>query len=173
VGIGDPGLGEPMTSVTVTRVIPGPAGVVWTVFADIADRPSWLSEVESVEVLTAGETGPGTRWRETRVDAIGGTVTEELTITEMEPGRSVTMTLGGEGEESHLTYLFAPIDVGDHAGETAVTATVESRPHGLANLLIAFFVGELAARSAEGHLREELDELAAAVAARRERNTAA
>jgi uncharacterized membrane protein len=166
-------LGELMSSVTVTRVIPGPAGVVWSVFADLADRPSWLSEVESVELLTPGETGPGTRWRETRVDAIGGSVTEDLTITEMEPGRSVTMTLGGEGEASHLTYVFSPIDVGEHAGETAVTATVESRPHGLANLLIAFFVGELAARSAEGHLREELDELAAAVAARRERNTAA
>lgn len=162
-----------MSSVTVTRVIPGPVGVVWSVFADPAGRPSWLSEVESVELLTPGDTGPGTRWRETRVDAVGGSVTEELTITDLDPGRSVTITLGGEGEASHLTYVFAPIDVGDHAGGTAVTATVESRPHGLGNLLIAFFVGEIAARTAEGHLREELDELAAAVAARRERNTAA
>jgi hypothetical protein len=147
--------------------------VVWSVFVDVADRPSWLSEVESVELLTPGEAGRGTRWRETRVDAVGGSVTEELTITDLEPGRSLTLTLSGEGEESHLTYVFAPIDVGDHAGETAVTATVEGRPHGLRNLLIAFFVGEVAFRTAEGHLREELDELAAAVAARRERNTAA
>jgi uncharacterized protein YndB with AHSA1/START domain len=162
-----------MSRVTVTRVIPGPSEVVWNVFTDLAGRPSWLSEVESVELLTPGAPGIGTRWHETRVDAIGGSVTEELTITGLVPGRSLTMTLGGEGEASHVTYVFAPIDVGVHAGETAVTATVESRPHGLGNLLIAFFVGELAARTAEGHLREELDELAAAVAARRERNTAA
>jgi uncharacterized protein YndB with AHSA1/START domain len=162
-----------MSRVTVTRVIPGPPELVWHVFVDVARRPEWLSEVDSVEMLTTGEPAPGTRWRETRVDALGGSVTEELTITDLEPGRSVTLTLGGEGEASHLTYVFAPIDVGTHAGETAVTATVESRPHGLGNLLIAFFIGELAARTAEGHLREELDELAATVAARRERNTAA
>jgi uncharacterized protein YndB with AHSA1/START domain len=162
-----------MSRVTVTRVIPAPPEAVWSVFADLADRPFWLSEVESVEVLTSGELRPDTRWRETRVDADGGRVTEELVITHVEPGRSVTMTLLGESEPSHLTYVFAPVDVGPHSGETSVTATVQSRPHGLANLLIAFFLGSFAARTAEGHLRDELDELAAAVVGGRRRDTAA
>jgi uncharacterized protein YndB with AHSA1/START domain len=162
-----------MSRVTVTRVIPAPPEAVWDVFAEISDRPSWLSEVESVEVLTPGESRPDTRWRETRVDVAGGRVTEELMITDIDPGRSVTMTLLGESEPSHLTYVFTPIDVGQHSGETSVTATVENRPHGLTNLLIAFFLGQFAARTAEGHLRDELDELAAAVVARRHRNTAA
>jgi uncharacterized protein YndB with AHSA1/START domain len=158
-----------MSTVTVTRVIPAPPQVVWRVFTDLAGRPLWLSEVESVELLS------DTRWRETRVDPTGHAVTEELMITEVDPGRSITMTLMGEGEASHLSYVFAPVDVGEHRGGTSVTATVQSRPHGLANLLMTFFVGEIAARTAEGHLREELDELAAAVLAadRGERDTAA
>jgi len=162
-----------MSRVTVTRVIPAPLDAVWSVFADIADRPAWLSEVESVEMLTPGEPRPGTRWRETRVDATGARVAEELMVTDIEPDRSMTLTLAGEGEASHLVYEFVPIEVGELRGGTSVTATVESRPHGLANLLITFFLGEIAARSAEGHLREELDELAAAAVARSERHTAA
>jgi uncharacterized protein YndB with AHSA1/START domain len=162
-----------MSRVTVTRVIPAPLEAVWSVFADITDRPAWLSEVESVDLLTSEEPRRGLRWRETRVDATGTRVTEELMVTDIEPDRSMTLTLAGEGEASHLMYEFVPIEVGELRGGTSVTATVESRPHGLTNLLVTFFVGEIAARTAEGHLREELDELAAAALARTERHTAA
>jgi uncharacterized protein YndB with AHSA1/START domain len=155
-----------MSRVIVTRVVPAPADAVWNIFTDLAGRASWLSEVDSVEVLTPGELRPDTRWRETRVDARGARVTEELVIIEVEPGHSLTMALAGSGESSHLTYVFSPIDVGEHRGGTAVTAIVEIRPHGLTNVLLAFLLGGLAARTAEGHLREELDALAAAARTR-------
>ena len=155
-----------MSGTTVTRVVPAPPEAVWSLFTDLAARPSWLSEVESVELLTPGEIRPGTRWRETRVDAKGAQVTEELVLTEVESGRSLEMTITDGGEASRLAYTFAPVDVGEHRGGTSVTATVEGGPHGLANLLIAFFLGEFVARTAEGHLRDELDELASAVLAR-------
>jgi uncharacterized protein YndB with AHSA1/START domain len=154
-----------MSTVTVTRVLPAPSEAVWTVFTDLAARPSWLSEVESVELLTTGPVGPDTRWRETRVDATGAAVTEELVLTAVDPGRSVEMTISGGGD-ANLTYVFSPVEVGEHRGATSVTATAEGGPHGLVNLLVVFFLGEFAARTAEGHLRQELDELAAEVLAR-------
>jgi hypothetical protein len=49
---------------------------------------------------------------------------------------------------------------------SAVTASASGRPHGLAGRLLAFVVGSLAARTAEGALRDELDALAEACVAR-------
>jgi len=155
-----------MSSVIVTRVVSAPASVVWETFADLRARASWLSEVESVELLTPGPFALGTRWRETRRTGGGSSVTEELVITAVEPGRSCTMTLVGSGTANHLTYVFASIDVGPHRGGTAVTAEAEAHTQGLANRFLAFVLGGFAARTAEGALRDELDALAAASRAR-------
>jgi uncharacterized membrane protein len=148
----------------VTRVVPVPVERAWSVFTDLPSRPSWLSEVDSVEVLTSGPFGRGTTWRETRVTRDGETVTEDLVIIAHEPGRSCTMAMVGS-EAGHLTYVFAPIDVGPDRGSTAVTAIAEGRPHGLADRLLSFVVGTFAARTAEGALRDELGALAAACTA--------
>jgi hypothetical protein len=155
-----------MSRVIVSRVIPAPPGTVWAIFSDLTGRVSWLSDVDSVELLTPGPLAPGTRWRETRVDATGTAVAGELVITDIEDSRSMTMALVGTSELSHVTYVFAPVDVGHHRGGTTVTAIVESRPHGLANRLLSFLLGNFAARTAEGHLRDELGELSAAALAR-------
>ncbi len=162
-----------MSRVVVTRVIPAPANELWEVFADLQTRPSWQSEVESVELLTPGPLRANTRWRETRRTGDGSFVTEDLVITAIEPGRACTMALVDAGAANQLTYVFAPIDVGPHRGATAVTAVVEGRAHGLANHLLAFFLGGFAARTAEGALRDELDALTAAVRERRAAGTAA
>jgi uncharacterized protein YndB with AHSA1/START domain len=152
-----------MSSATVTRVIAAPPARVWAVFTDLSGRVEWLSEVDSVEVVGGSGLGVGTRWRETRVDAFGTAVSEELVITALDPGRSITIALVGAGDVSHVRYQFTPADPG--RGGTTVTAIVEHHPSGLTNLLLAFFLGNFAARTAEGHLRDELDELAAACAA--------
>jgi uncharacterized membrane protein len=152
-----------MATVSVTRVIPAPPDQVWSVFTDLPGRVDWLSEVESVALL-GDEPGLrlGTRWRETRVDAQGDEVTAELEVTELDPGRCLTVSLAGAGDFSHLSYRFEPAMDADDAGGTVVTALVANHPAGLTNRLLAFFLGSFAARTAEGHLRDELDELAAA-----------
>ena len=38
----------------VTKAISAPVERVWEVFADLAGRPRWMSEVDSIEVLTPG-----------------------------------------------------------------------------------------------------------------------
>jgi uncharacterized protein YndB with AHSA1/START domain len=162
----------------VTRTIAAPTSVVWEVFTDLASRPTWLSEVERIEILTPGPFGPGTRWSETRrtrearhhgdarPSGDGRVVTEELVVTSAEPPSCVTMALAGAGSTSHLTYLFAPIEVGSDRGRTTVTAIAEGRPQGRASRFLAFVLGGLDARTVEGALRDELDSLAAASEAR-------
>ncbi len=162
----------------VTRTIAAPRSVVWEVFTDLASRRTWLSEVERIEILTPGPFGPGTRWRETREPGRpashgdprprgeGRVVTEELVVTSAQPPSCLTMALAGSGSTSHLTYLFAPIEVGPHRGGTTVTAIVEGRPQGRAGRFLAFVLGGLDARTVEGALRDELDSLAAACEAR-------
>lgn len=145
----------------VTKIVDAPVGRVWAVFTDLAGRPSWLSEVESVEVLTPGPVRESTTWRETRLGVEGELVTEQLVVTALEPERACTIELAppttGGGQ---LTYLFAPIDVGPHRGGTTVTAAPAGRPHGLRGRLLAFVMGGFAAQTAEGALRDELDALA-------------
>ena len=149
----------------VTKIVPAPVERVWAVFADLAGRPAWLSEVDSIEVLTPGPLRTSTTWRETRLGADGGLVTERLVASAVEPGRACTIELADTSAGGgRLTYLFAPVDVGPDRGATAVTATAHGRPHGLAGRMLAFVVGTLAARTAEGALRDELDALAAACA---------
>ncbi len=168
----------------VTRTIAAPTSVVWEIFTDLTKRRTWLSEVERIEILTPGPFGPGTRWRETRrthearhqggatnhgdtrPGVKGRVVTEELVVTSAQPPTCLTMALAGSGSTSHLTYLFAPIEVGPHRGGTTVTAIAEGRPQGRAGRFLAFVLGGLDARTVEGALRDELDSLAAASKAR-------
>jgi hypothetical protein len=147
----------------VTRVIAAPGNVVWRVFTDLVDRPRWLSEVDSVELLSMA--GEQTRWRETRRVRSGRSVrpvAEELVLTVRERGRHCVVSLA-HGQSNELSYLFTPVQIGPHRGATTVTATViGTPPHGLADRLLNFVVGGLAARTAEGAVRDELDALAAA-----------
>lgn len=160
-----------MSRVTATRVISTPVEAVWQVFADLAGRRTWLSEVESVELLTApsAELAIGTAWRETRVDR-GHTLTEDLVIVAVEPGRSCTLGLLGNPSSPRMCYVFTPVAVGSHRGGTTMQLIVESEPQParrsqrIANRLLAFLVGGFAARTAEGALRDELDSLALACA---------
>ena len=94
---------EGVSRVVATRVIDAPVGVVWEVFTDVSRRVSALSGVAEVALLTPGPLRVHTRWRETRTDPSGATVTEELVVTSVDPGRSATIALAGTGE-NQLTY---------------------------------------------------------------------
>jgi hypothetical protein len=61
-----------------------------------------------------------------------------------------------------MTYTFRPITTGRHRGGTLVTVTQDGTPTAPAGRFLAWIFGGLAAETAEGALRRDLDDLAAA-----------
>ena len=151
-----------MSTVAVTRLIEAPVAAVWQVFTDLARRRQWLSTVTAVEVLSEGPFGAGTTWRETRRMADGGEITEEFRVDECVIPERFVVTSPGIGADYRMTYSFVPIISGRHRGGTMVTVVQDGMATAPAGRFLALIFGGLAAGTAEGALRRDLDDLAAA-----------
>ncbi|WP_438871111.1 SRPBCC family protein [Paractinoplanes durhamensis] len=147
--------------VAVTRLIQAPVASVWQVFTDLSRRGEWLSAVARVEVLTEGPFGAGAAWRETRRMADGGEITEEFRVFEcVIPDRFVVKS-PGIGADYKMTYSFVPVISGRHRGGTMVTVVQDGGATAPVGRILALIFGGLAAETAEGALRRDLDDLAA------------
>ncbi len=151
-----------MSTVAVSRLIEAPIDAVWRVFTELAGRCEWLSTVTRVEILTDGEFRAGTVWRETRTMADGGEITEEFRVRECVVPEKFVVESPGIGADYRMTYTFVPVTEGRHAGGTMVTVVQDGTPTAPAGRFLAFVFGGLAARTVEGALRRDLDDLAAA-----------
>jgi uncharacterized protein YndB with AHSA1/START domain len=151
-----------MSTVAVTRLIEAPVAEVWQVFTDLGRRRQWLSAVTAVEVLTKEPFGAGATWRETRRMADGGEVTEEFRVDECVLPERFVVTSPGIGADYRMTYSFVPILSGRHRGGTMVTVVQDGMATAPAGRFLALIFGGLAAGTAEGALRRDLDDLAAA-----------
>jgi uncharacterized protein YndB with AHSA1/START domain len=150
-----------MSTVAVTRLIEAPVAVVWQVFTDLARRREWLTAVTEVEVRTPGAFGAGTVWRETRQMSDGGLITEEFRVDECVLPERFVVTSPGIGADYRMTYTFVPVITGRHRGSTMVTVVQDGNPTAPAGRILALLFGGLAAETAEGALRRDLDDLAA------------
>jgi uncharacterized protein YndB with AHSA1/START domain len=151
-----------MSMVAVTRLVEAPVAAVWHVFTDLPGRSRWLSTVTKVELRTLGPFGAGTVWRETRTMVDGGEVTEEFEVSECVIPERFVVSSPGIGAAYRMTYAFVPVIEGRHRGGTMVTATQHGNPTAPAGRFLALIFGGLAAETAEGALRRDLDDLAAA-----------
>jgi hypothetical protein len=151
-----------MSTVAVTRLVEAPVSAVWRVFTDLPSRCERLSTVIAVELLTRGPFAAGTVWRETRTMADGGEITEEFRVDECMVGERFVVTSPGIGAEYRMTYTFVPVLEGRHRGGTMVTVVQDGTPTAPAGRFLALVFGGLAARTVEGALRRDLDDLAAA-----------
>ncbi|HEV8567337.1 MAG TPA: SRPBCC family protein [Actinoplanes sp.] len=151
-----------MSTVAVTRLIEAPVAEVWRVFTDLPSRCTWLSTVTRVEMLTPGPFGAGTMWRETRTMADGTEITEEFRVRECVIPERFVVASPGIGADYRMTYTFVPVIEGRHRGGTMVTVVQDGTPTAPAGRLLALVFGGLAARTVEGALRRDLDDLAAA-----------
>jgi hypothetical protein len=150
-----------MSTVAVTRLIEAPVAAVWQVFTDLGRRREWLTAVARIELLTPGRFDTGTVWRETRAMADGGEITEEFRVGEcIVPDRFV-VTSPGIGADYRMTYTFVPVIEGRRRGGTMVTVIQDGHPTAPAGRFLALIFGGLAAETAEGALRRDLDDLAA------------
>src|SRR6187455_2198698 len=137
-----------MSTVAVTRLIEAPVAAVWQVFTDLSRRREWLSA--------------GATWRETRRMADGGEITEEFQVLECVIPERFVVTSPGIGADYRMTYSFVPVVAGRHKGGTMVTVVQDGSPTAPAGRFLALIFGGLAAGTAEGALRRDLDDLAAA-----------
>ena len=151
-----------MSTVAVTRLVTSPVVEVWRVFTDLPSRRNWLHTVTRVEMLTHGPFGAGTVWRETRTMADGAEITEEFRVRECVIPERFVVTSPGIGADYRMTYTFVPVIEGRHRGGTMVTVIQDGSPTAPAGRLLALVFGGLAARTLEGTLRRDLDDLAAA-----------
>jgi len=72
------------------------------------------------------------------------------------------VTSPGIGADYRMTYSFVPIVSGRHRGGTMVTVVQDGMATAPAGRFLALIFGGLAAGTAEGALRRDLDDLAAA-----------
>ncbi len=147
----------------VSRPIDAPAESVWAAITDVTATSEILSGVEKVERLDEG-TGfdVGTRWRETR-RMFGKEATEEMEVTDVEPGRSYTVR-SVHGRTTYTSGLEVE-PAGNDASQLSMTFGAEAS--GLALRIAAATIGRLASGATKRMIQQDLDDIATHVEADR------
>ncbi|MEU8570024.1 SRPBCC family protein [Streptomyces pathocidini] len=149
------------TQVVVERWIGAPVEKVWEALTDLESAPRVLSGVQSIEVLTPGPFGEGTRWRETR-KMLGRTATEEMYVTASEePSRCVVES---DAQGAHYVSEFTLSPETDEEGGTTVRMAFTATPPsgGVAKVLLKLF-GGLGAKAVRQAIERDLADVAAHV----------
>ncbi|MFC4019811.1 SRPBCC family protein [Micromonospora sp. GCM10011542] len=150
-----------MSTVAVTGFIEAHAADVWRLLTDLSGRAARLSAAGPVELLTPGPFGPGTAWREERVQPGGRLLAEEFLVVEAVAPHRLVLCSSGAGVDYRITWSLRPVRR-RRRGCTAVTVTQEAVPTAPYGRVVALLLGTLAARAVEVALRRDLTDLAAA-----------
>ena len=100
-----------MVGVTIHEEVRAEPGRVFEVFTDLRSAPERVAGIESLEVLTEGPIGQGTRFRETRV-MFGKQATEEMEVTGWQPGKSYVVEADSHGSHYRTEFVFEPLAQG-------------------------------------------------------------
>ena len=141
-----------MPSVEVQATVAAPPERVFEAATDLASLPETMSGIDSVEVLSDGPFGAGTRWRETRT-LYGRQATEEMWVTGFDPPRSYVVEAESHGARYRTEITFVPEGDG-----TRVTFVFAARPVSLVARLFSVFSGPML-KSVRKALEADLDDL--------------
>ncbi|MCA4133124.1 SRPBCC family protein [Arthrobacter sp. M4] len=144
-------------STSLTQHIRATPEQVWSVITDIPGSARTLSGIDSIQMLSEGPYGEGTRWKETR-SMMGRSETVEMWVADVEPRRSTTVKAvqGGADYTSRFTLL-------ESDGGTDLTLTFGAeviRPTFFSRLTMALF-GKLGMSMTRKALAKDLSEIAA------------
>ena len=143
--------------VSLTQHVNATAEKVWAVISDIPGSAATLSGIESVQMLSDGPYGEGTRWKETRT-MLGRAETVEMWVAEADPPRRTTVKAQQGGADYTSRFVLTGRD-----GGTDLTLTFGAElqnPTRWSKLAMAFF-GKLGLRITRKALAKDLAEIAA------------
>lgn len=147
---------------TLTRHINASPDNVWAVISDIPGSAATLSGVDSVQMLSEGGYGEGTRWKETRT-MVGRSETVEMWVSQSEPpsasGAGSTTVKALQGGADYTTrFVLAERDGGT---DLALTFGAEMvKPTLLSKVMMALF-GRLGMSITKKALAKDLADIAA------------
>ncbi len=144
-----------MASVQTGISINAPREQVFELFTDLRSLGDRVSAIIKSEVLTDGPIGNGTRFRETR-KMFGKESTEEMWISEFNPGVSYCVEAESCGSHYLSTYLFS-----DENGGTHVDMSFDATPKTFMAKVISPLMG-LMLKSCAKMFDKDLAELKAA-----------
>ncbi|MGY1709393.1 SRPBCC family protein [Geodermatophilus sp. SYSU D00758] len=146
-----------MRDVEVRRHAAAPVERVWAVATDLEGSPRVIGGIESVEVLTPGPFGVGTRWRETR-RVMGRSATEEMTVTAVEPQRAYTVEASGPGVRYVSTFRVEA----SPGGGADVVMTFGGRPTTTLARVLGAVTGPIGRRAVSSALTRDLADITTA-----------
>lgn len=111
-----------MATVTSSIEVKATPERTFAAFTDLRNAAGRVRGIKKLDVLTDGPIGKGTRFRETRV-MFGREATEEMEITDFQPGKSYTVGGISCGAEFATTFRFTPA-----SGGTRVEFELAFRP---------------------------------------------
>lgn len=130
---------------------------VWSVISDIPGSAATLSGVHSVQMLSDGPNGEGTRWKETRT-MMGRSETVEMWVAQADPQRSTTVKALQGGADYTSRFSLAQRD-----GGTDLTVTFGAeviKPTAFSRIAMALF-GKIGMGITRKALAKDLAEIAA------------
>ena len=120
-----------------------PPEAVWSSFVDTANATAWMPDIVTLEKVTEGPVGLGTKYRETR--RIGRkTPTTTLEVTAFEEGRRYAGTVDEMGVRGTYTYTFHREGDG-----TRVDLKAEVTSGALMKLMLPIIVGTMKKQDGE------------------------
>lgn len=144
-------------STSLTQHVNAGPEKVWAVISDIPGSAGTLSGVESIQMISEGPYGEGTRWKETR-SMMGRRETVEMWVAQADPPHSTTVKAlqGGADYTSRFTLA-------ERGGGTDLTLTFGAEvlhPTVVSKIAMALF-GKLGMNVTRKALAKDLAEIAA------------
>lgn len=145
------------SSTSLTQHINASPEKVWSVISDIPGSAATLSGVQSVQMLSDGAYGKGTRWKETRT-MMGRSETVEMWVEQADPPRSTTVKALQNGADYTTRFTLAKRN-----GGTDLTLTFGAqvvKPNLLSRIMLALF-GKIGMKMTRKALAKDLADIAA------------
>ena len=96
-----------MANITVSTHVAAPIERAFAVFTELDKAAERIPAITSLEVLTDGPFGEGTRWRETRV-MFKKEATEEMWVSGFDPPRGYSVDAESHGMRYSTVFSFTP-----------------------------------------------------------------